>query len=132
MHIILDTHLLLWALYDSNRLPKGFREIVEDDDTDIEYSIVSLWETEIKHNKFPEEYPFNCDDLFRDAQMAGLHMLDLKPMHIGALGGLNKPKEKHNDPFDRMLIAQAKSENSYLVTHDKKLDSYNEECVSCI
>ena len=50
MHFLLDTHILLWALYDPEKLPKDIITVLEDEDSDIEYSIVSLWELELKHD----------------------------------------------------------------------------------
>lgn len=129
MHFLLDTHILLWALYSPEKLPDDIITILEDDRSDIEYSIVSLWEIEIKHGKFPSEFDFTGEATFKDAQAAGIHMMKLQPSHIGSLGKLNEPKKRHKDPFDRMLIAQAKFENTYLLTHDKGLTCYDEECV---
>ena len=129
MHFILDTHFLIWSLYDPKTLPGDVRDIIEDTDSYIEYSIISLWETEIKHQKHPDSFTFNCEELFRDARAEGYHLMDLEPAHIGALGSLNEPTRRHKDPFDRMLIAQAKYENVYLLTHDKRLAEYGEDCV---
>lgn len=129
MHFLLDTHILLWALYDSEKLPKDIITVLEDEDSDIEYSIVSLWELEIKHDKYGEEFTISAEDVHRDAQVAGLHMMKLEPEHISTLGRLNKPKKKHKDPFDRMLIAQSKWNNVYLLTHDRVLTLYEEESV---
>ncbi len=55
--------------------------------------------------------------------------MDLEPAHIGTLCRLNEPTRRHKDPFDRILIAQAKYENVYLLTHDKRLADYGEDCV---
>lgn len=129
MHIILDTHILIWSLYNPKTLPQGVRDILESGDVDVEYSIISLWETEIKHTKHPKEFTFNCTELYRDAQAEGYHLMDLKPFHITTLGSLNEPAKRHRDPFDRMLMAQAKFENAYLITHDKRMAAYGEECV---
>ena len=65
-----------------------------------------------------------------DAQNAGYHMVGVDPTHVFALGSLtDRSNSEHKDPFDRMLIAQAKSENMLLVTHDKRLTVYDEPCV---
>lgn len=129
MHFLVDTHILLWALYSPEKLPEDIRIILEGNGTHIEYSIVSLWEIEIKHGKFPTQFDFTGEVTHEDAQSAGLHMMKLEPYHISNLERLNKPKKKHKDPFDRMLMAQAKYENVYLLTHDKRLTDYGEECV---
>lgn len=129
MHFLLDTHILLWALYSPEKLPEEIVTVLEDEDSDIEYSIVSLWELEIKHDKYGEKFAISAEVVHRDAQVAGLHMMELEPEHISTLGSLNKPKKKHKDPFDRMLIAQSKWNNVYLLTHDRVLTLYDEECV---
>jgi len=130
MHILLDTHYLIWSLYNSSRLPEDLVMLLKDENIWIEYSIVSLWEIEIKHLKHPEKFEFTASDILYDAQNAGYHMIDVDPVHIFALGSLQDENVlNHKDPFDRMLIAQAKSENMLLVTHDKRLAKYNETCV---
>lgn len=129
MNVLLDTHILIWALYSPERLPQDIRTVLEDERANIEYSIVSLWEIEIKHNKFSGEFEFSAEATHGDAQSSGFHMMKMTPYQIGTLGKLKEPKRKHKDPFDRMLIAQAKFENVYLLTHDKRLADYDEECV---
>lgn len=53
MKILLDTHMLLWALTDDPKLPQKAREIIEQDENDIYYSMISLWEIELKHLLHP-------------------------------------------------------------------------------
>ena len=129
MRVLLDTHYLIWSMYDSSRLPQELIRILKDESVWIEYSIVSLWESEIKHLKHPESFEFTASNVLYDAQNAGYHMVDIDPSHIFALGSLKSTGTDHKDPFDRMLIAQAKSENMLFVTHDKRLTAYDEPCV---
>lgn len=130
MRVLLDTHYLIWSLYDSSRLPAELISLLEDENVWIEYSIVSLWETEIKHLKHPDLLGFTASDVLYDAQNAGYHMVNIEPVHIFALGSLKDHSDSdHKDPFDRMLIAQAKSDNMLFATHDKRLIAYNEPCV---
>ena len=130
MRVLLDTHYLIWSMYDSARLPQDLISILEDESVWVEYSIVSLWESEIMHLKHPDKFEFTASDMLYDAQNAGYHMVEIDPTHIFALGSLkNHSSSEHNDPFDRMLIAQAKSENMLFVTHDKRLTAYCEPCV---
>ena len=129
MRVLLDTHYLIWSMYDSSRLPQELIRILKDESVWIEYSIVSLWESEIKHLKHPESFEFTASNVLYDAQNAGYHMVDIDPAHIFALGSLRSTATDHKDPFDRMLIAQAKSENMLFVTHDKRLAAYDEPCV---
>lgn len=130
MHVLLDTHFLIWSLYDSSKLPEELINLLNDDDVWIDYSIVSLWECEIKHLKHPKEFVFTASDVLYDAQNAGFHLVEIEPTHIFALGSLEyEGGEGHKDPFDRMLIAQAKSENLLFITRDKRLTGYNETCI---
>ena len=130
MRVLLDTHYLIWSLYDAPRLKAELIDLLEDEVNEIEYSIASLWESEIKHLKHPAAFEFTSADIHHDAQSAGYHIVDLEPDHVFALGALEDEGDTgHKDPFDRMLIAQAKSENMLFVTHDKRLLAYNEPCV---
>lgn len=130
MRVLLDTHYLIWSMYDSSRLPDELVSLLRDENTWIEYSIVSLWECEIKHIKYPDQFEFTASDIVYDAQRAGFHMVDIDPMHIFALSSLEySGASNHKDPFDRMLIAQAKTENMILATHDRRLTDYSEPCV---
>ena len=129
MHFLLDTHFLIWAMFDSKSLPDDVRTIIEGEDSYVEYSVISLWETEIKHMKHPNEFEFTSDEIYEYAQAEGYHLLELKQPHISMLKNLQEPVKKHKDPFDKMLIAQAKHENIYFLTHDKRLVDYGEECV---
>lgn len=130
MRVLLDTHFLIWSMYDSSRLPEKLTEILKDENVWIEYSIVSLWESEIKHLKHPDSFEFTASDVLYDAQNAGYHMIGVEPLHIFTLGSLNDHSDSgHKDPFDKMLIAQAKSENMLFATHDKRPTVYNEPCV---
>ena len=130
MRILLDTHILIWALYDTSRLKDELKELIKDEANEICYSVVTLWEIEIKHLKHPEDFEFTSSDIHYDAHAAGYYSIDLDPLHIYALGSLeDEGKSCHKDPFDRILIAQAKSEGMLFVTHDKRLLAYNEPCV---
>ena len=130
MRVLLDTHYLIWTMYDTSKLSDEMIDLLEDEANDIEYSIASLWESEIKHLKHPEAFAFSSADIHHDAEAAGYHILDLEPYHIFGLSALGEERGSgHKDPFDRILIAQARSENMLFVTHDKRLLAYNEPCV---
>lgn len=130
MRVLLDTHYLIWSMYDSSRLPAELAELLMDENVWIEYSIVSLWESEIKHLKHPDRFEFTASDILYDAQNAGYHRVNIDPSHIFTLGSIGSEETAgHKDPLDRMLIAQAKAENMLLATHDKRLIDYDEPCV---
>lgn len=130
MRVLMDTHFLVWAIYDDSKIPAELMDLLSDDNVTVEYSIVSLWESEIKHRKHPDKFDYRASDLNYYAQLSDYRQLDLAPEHIYALSGLKDEKETgHKDLFDKMLIAQARSENMLFVTHDKRLLAYNEPCV---
>jgi PIN domain nuclease of toxin-antitoxin system len=116
--LLLDTHVALWWLSDTdNRLSDQVRTLV-DTETEVYLSAVSVWEVAIKHatgkTGWPDEVP--------DAVAA----CDLNPLPvIGAHGLLAAQLPAiHRDPFDRILIAQATIEGLTLVTSDEKIRAY--------
>ncbi|MGL6199624.1 MAG: PIN domain-containing protein [Lachnospiraceae bacterium] len=61
MKVLLDTHILLWAISDDARLTEKARKLIENEDNEIYYSIVSLWEVEIRHLLHPDAMPVSAD-----------------------------------------------------------------------
>ncbi len=120
MKILLDTHVLLWALYDSSKLPSDVIAMIESDANDIYFSIASLWEIQIKHDKHPDVMPYSAKDVMFDAT-EGYELLNIVPIHVFDLAVL---KEIHNDPFDRLLMVQAKCEDMQLLTADSIIPKY--------
>lgn len=131
MKHLIDTHIRLWALFDDDRLPKKAGELLTHTGNDVYYSIISLWEIELKHLLHPTQMPINVQAIDVYAQEAGFQSLPLHDRHIFALSSLYRPDtaKPHKDPFDRLLICQAKCENMVFLTHDTLLADYNEPCV---
>ena len=131
MNLLLDTHILIWALNEDPRLPKKAKEIILDVNNTIYYSSVSIWEIAIKHANHPESVQFSGKELSRFCQEAGFLPVEMRDKHVFALETLKRPEgaPPHHDPFDRMLIAQAKAENMSFVTHDTLLPFYEEKCI---
>ena len=130
MKILLDTHIILWAITGSRRLSAKAKKLICDPENTIYISIISPWEVEIKHNKYPEKMPIGASSLLKYCSMAGFSNLSIRPSHITRLSDLDD--NVHLDPFDRMLICQAKTENMLLLTCDAKIGNYNEDCVCMI
>ena len=133
MKILLDTHILIWFHTNGSELSNKAWKILLDPENEIYYSSVNIWETQIKHLKHSKEINFSGDDLNKMSVAAGLKCLNLKPEHCIELKSLvydekNAPLP-HKDPFDRILICQAKSENMVLMTHDSLIPFYNEPCI---
>ena len=131
MNLLLDTHILIWALNGDPRLPEKAREMILDADNVIYYSSVSVWEISIKHALHPDDVEFSGRELAAFCQEAGFLSVEMKNKHVFALETITRPQNapKHNDPFDRMLIAQAKAENMSFLTHDSLLPYYEEKCI---
>lgn len=131
MKLLLDTHIILWALDDNPKLPRQAKALIVDARNDIYYSSASVWETAIKYMSKPDKIRisgFRLSELFREM---GYQMLPITDKHVGALETLvfHGGHQVHNDPFDRIMIAQAKADGMKFVTHDSKIPFYNESCV---
>ncbi|MBQ1508127.1 MAG: type II toxin-antitoxin system VapC family toxin [Erysipelotrichaceae bacterium] len=124
MRILLDTHILLWALAGSDRIDEKTKELILDPDNEIYYSTVSPWECEIKHRKHPEMFKVTAEQLLFLCRQAEYENLSILDRHVRELQRLDGPE--HRDPFDRMLLAQARAENMILITHDKKFTIHND------
>ena len=132
MKILLDTHIVLWFNTEDKRLSQKAWDILLDPKNEIYYSVINIWETEIKYLNKKESFPVSGKQLKEFSEKAGLQNLDLKPQHTLMLSTLHYSEsapKPHKDPFDRMLICQAKSEEMLLMTHDALLPYYNEPCV---
>lgn len=132
MKILLDTHAIIWALTDDPALSKKAKAEISDSKNTIYYSLASIWEIAIKNVKAPERCPYNEKEIADLCNKSGFLLLDITAVHIYGLRNLTiKPgKELYNhDPFDRILLSQAKSENMKLFSHDTNFDNYDERCV---
>ncbi len=134
MNILLDTHIALWAITDHPKLSRAAREFITDPDNMIYYSSVSVWEVLLKNNSpnnnltlSPEDFILYCDD-------SGYIALNMKPKHVITAYRLDTSlaDKRHNDPFDRLLLSQAKSEHFTFMTRDEKISLYREKCVMLV
>lgn len=134
MKILLDTHILLWALSDDARLPAQARELILDERNEIYYSILSLWEIELKHLAHPDAMTISAREVAAYCERAGYLQLSLRGPHIYGLSRLHRAEDAppHKDPFDRLLICQASVENMMLVTHDSRIAEYQSPCIVAV
>lgn len=134
MRILLDTHVLLWVFSDDKLLSEKARRIITDPYNEIYFSIVSVWEIAIKHLARPDKLKISEEEFMSYCETSGFYMLQVKAEHVYAIKSLkrNENAPQHKDPFDRMLMAQAKIENMKLITHDSLLEDYNELCIVII
>lgn len=131
MDFLLDTHILLWLFNDDPRLSKTIKEIMLNPKSNFYYSIVSMWEVAIKHSKHPEKMNTSGTLFMHYCEQAGFKKLPLDDRHVLALETLNCADDEvnHNDPFDRILLSQAKADGMSFITHDRKFSAYNEPYV---
>ncbi len=131
MNLLLDTHILIWALNEDPALPETARDLILDPDNVVYYSTVSIWEVAIKHATHPDNVQFTGKELAAFCKEAGFLCLEAKDRHVFVLETLQRPEDapRHNDPFDRMLISQAKAENMIFLTHDSLIPYYGEQCI---
>ena len=123
MRFLLDTHVWLWTLVFPQRIPTNVRAILADPENGVLLSAASSWEIAIKYRlgklRLPEPPArFIPPRLVRD----GIEPLSVQHHHAQAVAEL---PEHHKDPFDRMLIAQARIERLILVTADPALAAYD-------
>lgn len=112
MKYLLDTHVVLWWLGDSDRLNDEARGAIDNVANQVLVSSASVWEIEIKRAKGALVAP---DDLLDRLSGAQFELVSITPEHAAAAGRLPR---HHDDPFDRMLIAQAFAESAVLLTAD--------------
>jgi PIN domain nuclease of toxin-antitoxin system len=118
MRLLLDTPALLWWLADEG-LTDQARDAIADQANLVMVSAVSAWEISIKKALGKLAAP---DDLEQQMDDGGFTALPITIKHGIAAGGLPR---HHDDPFDRMLIAQAVAEGLTVITHDKRFAEYN-------
>lgn len=122
MKLLLDTHTFLWLDMQPQALSAAALAACESPDNELYLSLVSAWEIQIKTqlNKLSLRVPL---DQMIEVQQAdnGLHILPITLPHIRELSAL---PPHHKDPFDRLLIAQARIEGAYLVSGDGVFEDY--------
>ena len=131
MNLLLDTHILIWALNNDKKLPEKARELILDEGNAIYYSTASVWEISIKHAAHPDNVEFSGKVFSAFCHEAGYLSLEIRDKHVHTLETIKRSDKapSHHDPFDRILLAQAKSEHMYFVTHDKLITQYSEDCI---
>lgn len=134
MNLLLDTHIAIWALNDDPSLSEKARKLILDPDNTVYYSTVSVWEVLLKHSRRPDNIPFDEKDFSEGCREAGFVPLSLADKHILAVHTLSRSDgtKEHNDPFDRLLLAQAKVENLSFLTHDEFIPGYMEKCIIAV
>jgi PIN domain nuclease of toxin-antitoxin system len=119
--LLLDTHLLLWAAAEDERLPLAASAMIKDPRHSLTFSAANIWEVVIKSSLGRSDFRVNPRLLRRKLLQNGYSELPVSSDHTLAVSDL---PEIHKDPFDRILIAQALAEGLTLLTSDPIVASY--------
>jgi PIN domain nuclease of toxin-antitoxin system len=123
MRLLLDTHVLIWALIEPQRLAASTQHLLEDAENVILFSAASIWEIAIKISLGRADFQIEPSKIVDAAVASGFTELPVQPR--AALYVSSLPPH-HRDPFDRLLIAQAMTEPALFYTADRQLDRYSE------
>jgi PIN domain nuclease of toxin-antitoxin system len=126
MKYLLDTHIIIWAFFETSKLSENIKAILHNKDNDIYVSSVNFWEISIKITTGkislgkidPEALPAMCLE-------AGFNLTDLNSKETSTYHQLTA--QYHKDPFDRMLIWQAISNRYTLISDDDNIKNYTSE-----
>ena len=118
MKYLLDTHIIIWWSENNKKLKPEFKKIIADSNNIIFASVASVWEIIIKTKLKKIRLKTSIEDIIRKC---GFNILDINMDHVLEL---DKLKNHHKDPFDRMLISQSIVEKMKLITQDKLVKKY--------
>lgn len=121
MNLLLDTHTFLWFIMGSANLSGNARALIEDTANKSLLSVASLWEMAIKVSLGKLTLSAGFDDVVRQLSLNGVGLLNISTAHVSLVATL---PFHHRDPFDRLLIAQAITEQVPVVSVDAAFDNY--------
>lgn len=128
MELLLDTHIFIWLVEGNPNLGKTARQAIEDENNTLHLSIVSLWEITIKTSLGKLELAIPLEQIVINFILpSGIEIL---PIYLPHLFILQTLPFHHRDPFDRLLISQAKSERLILVSEDAMFEQYEVQILS--
>jgi PIN domain nuclease of toxin-antitoxin system len=119
--LLLDTHAFLWFAAGDGRLSRSARRAIEAGDAELWLSAASVWEMAIKARLGHLTLPAQVGDYVEQKTRAGLRLLPVRAGHAAGVEGL---PFHHRDPFDRLLVVQARLEGMPLVTGDPVFGRY--------
>jgi PIN domain nuclease of toxin-antitoxin system len=127
MRLLIDTHVAIWLVTEPERISAAVMALLADTANDVFVSAATVWEIAIKRplNR-PDAPPFSGQQAIEEFRLAGLAMLEVRAEHAAAVEALPL---HHFDPFDRLIVAQAKYEPMRLVTSDAMLLKYEPSAI---
>lgn len=130
MDFLLDTNILLFMAYEPEKLTADVVEVLEDTDKTLCFSAASIWEVVIKSNLNKTDFSIDPKQFREGLFDAGLIEIPIKSEHALAVSDL--PEKLHKDPFDRLIVAQAKNNKLALITSDNKLIDFVSDYITVI
>jgi PIN domain nuclease of toxin-antitoxin system len=121
MRILIDTHILIWHLEDDDRLSIGHGDLIANANNSIVVSVASLWEIAIKTSRGKLSLSRPIEEIFSEIDRSTVSLLSIEPVHTLKVSAL---AFHHKDPFDRLIIAQALTEDVPIVTVDPNFVAY--------
>jgi len=125
MNYLVDTHILLWSFLETDKLSKEIKSVLLDENNDVYYSPISLWEISIKYGL--KKLSLNGgtpDDFFAELKNSYFHCKTIDPQDL--ITNYRLPVH-HKDPFDRFLIWEAIRNDFVLVSIDENMEVYKKE-----
>ena len=131
MKILLDTHIIMWTFSGNTRLSQNALDVINNNRDNLLCSAATIWEVSIKHSHDPKGFSLTPEQMIQLCEETGILQLPVFFRHIPALSTLQRHENApaHKDPFDRIMIAQAKTDNLLFLTHDSLLKYYDEPCI---
>lgn len=126
--LLLDTHLVLWFAFEPDRLSAKARKLLQSRETELAFSVATLWEVAIKSSLGRPDFSVDTKRLRHGLLAEGVAELGIDAEHVARVATL---PWIHRDPFDRLLVAQASSERATLLTVDRTLAGYG-RCVRVV
>ena len=123
MNYLLDTQALIWVLEDNPLLPHPVQDSIEDTSNNIFITIVSLWEIAIKRSIKKLKLKVELGDIQHEVINKKVNILPINIHHLTTLESLAF-REGHKDPFDRLIISQAITEDLTIITNDSYFANY--------
>ena len=118
--ILLDTHTLIWFMYDDSKIPESTLKRIKTEDK-VYVSIVSLWEISIKQSLGKINISNSISEIVEKCKESNINILQIDPRHLDYI---KKLPYIHGDPFDRLIISEAITEGMTLITKDSIIPKY--------
>jgi len=122
MKYLLDTHSALWALWDKSKLSNSAKTIIDDVSIPLYVSIISAWEIAIKVSIGKLKFDGGSACFLEEMRRNGIELLNVKGSYVEYVERL---PFIHRDPFDRLLIATAKTDALTILTSDENIQKYD-------